>query len=178
MPLNTPRGLIVYPLYTRRAFCVSSRAAVFGKSHCRSTLQAAPVSNWHFTGRPSRSSCVMVDLPWYSRPIAFTFSGECSLFSSSVSASTSKSSPTTQVVGPPSSSMSTALINDCLVPRLRRKRDSVPRIYCISGRMLDSAYTPAGGSSYSTMCCIKTETKFEQTYFCFRKLSEREILPA
>ena len=61
----------------------------------------------------------MIDLPWYSRPIAFTFSGECALFSSSVSASTSKSLPTTQVVGPPSSSMSTALINDCLVPRLR-----------------------------------------------------------
>ena len=35
-------------------------------------------------------------------------------------------------------------------------------------------------SSYQldTMCCIKTETNFEHNYLCFRKLSEKETLPA
>ena len=59
--------------------------------------------------------------------------------------------------------------------KLRKTRQKL----ALSLTPLGAVRAAAEGTGYkNTMCCIKTETKFEQNYLPFRKSSERENHPA
>ena len=110
------------------------------------------VSNWNFTGRPSRSSCVTIDLPWCPRPIAFTFFWSVCIILIKHQCQHIKIL-TTNASGRSSIPIKVDRCDwwlSCATTAAYRRKMFRPRICWFSGRMLDGACTPAGGSPHST----------------------------